>query len=145
MSRNGAPRATNSEGLPQNQITALEALSAGATATEAAVRAGVNRTTVYRWLREDPVFVAKLNRSRLEQRQSIQAEIRGLAREALATLRSLLNDTNTPAAVRLKTALSVLEGVGGIQPESIGATEPEKVRWGWKQAEVMEKLASFGA
>src|SRR5262245_44514608 len=52
--------------LTPPQETALAALLLGKTVTAAAQTAGVDRTTIYRWLKEDFDFLAALNRGRQE-------------------------------------------------------------------------------
>jgi len=59
--------------LSKSQISVLEALLTGSTVTHAASEAGVARTTVHRWLRNDWVFKAELNRERREIRDAIES------------------------------------------------------------------------
>ena len=108
--------------LAPAQRLALNALIGGATMTDAARAAGVDRSTVYRWLDGVPGFVAELNRGRLEQAQTLRAELRGLATDAVRTLRELVTSDATGEAVRLRAALAVLQAVGADTPEAIGPT-----------------------
>src|SRR4051812_612547 len=86
--------------LGPNQLAAIAALVGGSSVTDAAARAGVDRTTLHRWLSGDALFVATLNRSKHEALGAVRGELRALAREAVATLRGLLS---TPSqAVRLR-------------------------------------------
>jgi transposase-like protein len=50
--------------LSPNQLKALAAMATGATVTAAAEHAGVDRTTLHRWIREDPGFQARLESPR---------------------------------------------------------------------------------
>ena len=65
-------------------------------------------------------FVAELNRARAEQRESIRAEMRGLATAAVQTVRELIESPETPPAVRLRAALAVLQSV---ESEPLGPTD----------------------
>ena len=113
------------------QELAIAALIAGSTVTEAAARAGVNRETVSRWRTDDVVFIAALNAGRAELRDAVRAGLHALAREALGTVREILTDRNSPAAVRLKAAQDVLAAAGATDPEGpLGPfkTDPELLR-----------------
>ncbi len=57
--------------MPPAQITALDALLSGKTATEAAAVAGVARSTLYKWLAKDYRFRAAVNRGRRDMRQAV--------------------------------------------------------------------------
>ena len=65
------------------QHTALAALAQGQSFKEAAEAAGVNRITLYRWTRNDPMFQAAYN--------AWQEELRGSARSILKGERVALN------------------------------------------------------
>src|ERR671919_2749308 len=67
---------THSEELSPSQITAIAAITSGATITEAASKAGIDRSAIHLWLRQDAVFVAELNRAKLEQVQLVKDELR---------------------------------------------------------------------
>jgi hypothetical protein len=73
--------------LSPSQSLALDALDAGRTHGEAAEVAGVDRTTVSRWTRHHPAFVAELNRRKVERADRNQRridEVTVLAIEAVA-------------------------------------------------------------
>lgn len=58
MRRSATARAGRSPDLQPAQFHALACLAGGSSVTDAAEGAGVDRTTVHRWLREDVVFQA---------------------------------------------------------------------------------------
>jgi hypothetical protein len=60
------------DGLKLNQTIALEHLFAGKTVTKAAEAAGVDRTTVHRWLREDWAFQAAYHRTQRDYRREVE-------------------------------------------------------------------------
>ena len=119
----------HSEELSQSQITAIAAITSGATLTEAASKAGIDRSTIYLWLKQDAAFVAELNRAKLEQLQVVKDELRALAIEATRTLRDLLIASETPPAIRLRAAVAVIQAVGGLEPEKIGPTDAGEVQY----------------
>jgi transposase-like protein len=67
------------EGLSESQELALAALRAGATFGKAAEAAGVNRTTVYRWVHGDPHFRAAYNAWQQAAAESARARLTQLA------------------------------------------------------------------
>ena len=102
---------TNPAQLTQSQLAALKTLAAGATVTAAAQAAGVHRSTVYNWVRDNAAFSAALRHSKICAAEVIDDEIRELAALALDTIRQLLQSEKTPAATKLKAAQYVLHGV----------------------------------
>lgn len=131
--------ATPAEDPTPSQLVAIAALVAGATNTTAAEAAGVDRSTLFRWLKGDAEFVAALNLARSEQAERTRAELRGLASEAVATIRELMTSPQTPPAIRLRAAATALEIAGGTGPESHGPTEPDEVRAMWEADEEAQK------
>src|SRR5688572_2426603 len=87
-----AMRGTTGFELTDEQQAALSALVSGQPVTAAAATAGVARTTLYRWLREDDAFAAAYNGRRAELRDAAHARLLGLADKALAALERALDD-----------------------------------------------------
>jgi AcrR family transcriptional regulator len=114
MTRNGSQR--NETGKHERAITALVA---GATMQAAAAAAGVDRTTLWRWMREDAMFIWAYNQARADQRDAVQAELRSLAADALAVVRGMLQDDEAPPALRLRAAMAVLEVAAADKPGSV--------------------------
>ena len=71
--------------LSKAQLTAMEALLTGSTVTCAASVAGVARTTVHRWLRQDWDFQAELNRLKREVRDATEMRLLSAAESAART------------------------------------------------------------
>ena len=113
-----------SRDLPANQQQALGALLGGASVTTAAEVAGVDRTTVHRWLRADFEFRAALNGGRRELHQALQARLDGVAQRAVEAVSSAV-DSGDP-----KTALALLKGMGLLDGRraAIGSEDPEVLR-----------------
>ena len=99
----------NSGALSPVQAQVVAALAQGRTVTDAAHDAGVHRNTIYNWLQNEPDFQIAVEEAQREYVAVLQDGMRDLAARAVETLRNLLDDPNTPPAVRLRTALAVLQ------------------------------------
>jgi hypothetical protein len=106
------------------QAQVIAALAQGRTTTDAARDAGIHRTTVHHWRRTEPNFNTSLQEAQREYVETLQDGMRDLAARAVETLRNLLDDPNTPPAVRLRTALAVLQRPHFPQP---GWHLPERI------------------
>jgi len=102
--------------LSPTQAQVIADLTQGRTITAAARKAGIHRTTIHHWFRRQPEFKAAVETARSEYVEVLSDEMLELASGALQTLRKLLKD-GTPSAVRLKTALAILERPGWLLPE----------------------------
>jgi hypothetical protein len=100
--------ADSSTTLSPVQAQVIAALAQGRTVTTAAQDAGLHRNTIYNWLHE-PAFKTAVGEAQTEYVAILSDGMRDLAALALETLRNLLEDPKTPPAVRLKTALSILQ------------------------------------
>src|ERR1700688_2604653 len=94
--------------LTPAQAQVLAALAQGRTVTAAAHDAGLHRNTIYNWLNE-PEFKTAVDEAQREYVAILSDGMRDLAALALETLRALLENPKTPPAVRLKTALAILQ------------------------------------
>ena len=95
--------------LSPAQAQVIKSLARGQTVTAAAEDAGVHRTTVHHWIRSEPAFKIAVETAQSEYAAELNDGIRELAARALLTLHDLLQDISTPPAVRLKTALAILQ------------------------------------
>src|SRR5512135_1149889 len=123
------------------QAQVVDALASGADLAKAADAAGVDREILRDWLHRDAAFVASLNRAKSERADRLRAEVRGLASEAVATLRELISGSEVPPAVRLRASLAILGAADAMRAEPIGPTTEAEVR-----AELTRRdlLASLG-
>ena len=119
MSQNTTPCAARPE-LEPRQARALEQLLAGASVTEAAKVARVDRSTVHRWLREDWAFQAAYNASRRDLQREIEARLLHIARAAAEAVEQAVKEGD------VRTALAVLKGTGILAGERpvIGPEDP---------------------
>lgn len=84
-----APSVT--ERLSPEQLRALIALIETGDKAKAARSAGVSRTTLYRWMREDPVFQAALEDATRQALKEFSASLVRLAQKAVKALESALD------------------------------------------------------
>jgi AcrR family transcriptional regulator len=123
------------------QAQVIAALAQGRTATDAARDAGIHRTTIHHWFRTEPLFKSSLQQAQREYVETLHDGMRNLAARAVETLRSLLDDPKTPPAVRLRTALAVLQ-----RPRfpKQGWTLPERIE-SPREQEVIDQLMEVEA
>jgi len=82
-------------------------------------KAGIHRTTIHNWIRNQPQFKAAVRTAQSEYAAEVNDSIHELAAHALLTLHDLLRDPATPHAVRLKTALAILQRPHAPTPAGI--------------------------
>jgi hypothetical protein len=109
--------------LEPRQALALEQLLAGASVTKAAEVAGVDRSSLHRWRREDPVFQAAYNAARRDLRGEVASRLQILAGAALEAVERAIRDGDA------RIALGVLKGLGLLtgNPPPIGPADPAEV------------------
>jgi hypothetical protein len=95
--------------LSPAQAQVIAALAQGRTITAAAIEAGLHRSTIHNWLRDEPDFKTAMQQACAEYAAILNDGMRDLAARALETVRNLLDDPETPPAIRLKAALAVLD------------------------------------
>ena len=103
------------------QVKVLDALLAGRTVSSAAESAGVDRSTVHRWLRGDRRFQALYNGLRHDLLAAVRAKLLQSVNAAATAVASAIE------AGDVKTALTLLKGLGflsGDRPQ-IGSDDPE--------------------
>jgi hypothetical protein len=113
--------------VSQNQAAFIAALMKGASVTDAAKQANVDRSTYYLWVRSDPNFVAELNQAKQERLDWVHAQIRDLVPASVATIKDALTGPDVPWPVRVKVAFTVLQIAGAVEPEEIGDTNPKRI------------------
>jgi len=94
--------------LSHTQQEVLRGLVAGHSISAAARRAGVHRATVHLWIRTVPTFGRALDTHRRLRADHIADDLNDLTDSALSALRQILDDTESPAAVRHKVAIDIL-------------------------------------
>ena len=107
--------------LTPEQRTAIEWMTAGETALAAATAAGVNRTTVYRWMKSDPQFQAAYNAWQNDVLATAKARLVAATDVAVTAV------VNGMARGDAKTALTLLKQLGLLRPSRPGHTDPDRV------------------
>jgi transposase len=114
--------------LSIEQENAIEHLLQGKSDRAVAETVGVSRQTVWEWRNHDPLFIAELNRQRIELWSEARGRLKSLANRALDVVETQLDSDDPKAA--LAAAKYVLQGTK--LPEEIdfhieGPTTPEDV------------------
>src|SRR6266571_8090380 len=78
------------------QAQVIEALAQGQTVSAAAEKAGVHRTTIHNWIRNQPQFKAAVQTAQSEYAAEVNDGIHELAVRAVLALHDLLQDISTP-------------------------------------------------
>ena len=107
----------------QNDI--LERLASGQSVTRAAEACGIHRTTVHHWKRTNPEFAEAYQDAKEDAIDEHRAACHPHAGSSLDTMVKLMEDPKTPASVRLKVALYILNGA---MTPSIFASKPVQTR-----------------
>ncbi len=121
MSQNATP---TDQPLRPDQLVVLERLIAGESITKAAKEAGCSRETIHRWLKNDFVFLATLNRMKHELQDSIDAQLLAISGRAAETVAQAV------ASGDVKVALQVLRGTGSLPGDRprVGSVDASRLR-----------------
>jgi uncharacterized protein YecA (UPF0149 family) len=95
--------------LTPQQLAVISALSSGATMTQAAEEAGVHRNTINNWRRNSHFFQQALAEAQYDQALYFREQAEALIPQAFEAINQILADPKTPAGVRLKAALALIE------------------------------------
>ncbi|MGA2113487.1 MAG: SEC-C metal-binding domain-containing protein [Bryobacteraceae bacterium] len=108
-------------GISSQQRHVIDALSSGASLSDAAALAGVHRNTVAYWRRNFSFFRAALVHAQYDRAQLFRGRAEALADLAFETVRDILSDPKASPSVRLKAATFIIEIA--VTPTSL---EPDK-------------------
>lgn len=95
--------------LSPNQQEVLRGLVAGQSISAAARTAGVHRATVYLWMRTVPTFTRALDAHQRLRTDRLADDLNDLTDSALGALRQILDNPDSPAAVRYRAAIAILD------------------------------------
>lgn len=141
MSEQPNPAANRSSdpiaGLKPTQLTALQALLAGKSVTDAAQAAGVDRSRVSYWKNHDPEFTAAFNTAKRDQYERGCRRLQGLLDGAIDNIeRAILEEGDVSASFRL---LKRFEKISS-DPKPEDSTNSDVIRllhaikdWQWDQ------------
>ena len=93
--------------LTGRQQQAIAAIVATGDVTVAAQSVGVNRATLYRWLKQ-PQFVQAVHAAEADAVEDLSRMLVRLGRTAVATLAKAMSDPATPAATKVRAADATL-------------------------------------
>jgi hypothetical protein len=141
MKDNARQKSTESTLTPK-QLEVIQAVAAGASKAAAARDAGVDRTTIYLWLKTSPDFGAQLNLARCEYEEALKARFRKLEEPAFQTVSEIMQSPETPPGVRLRAALAVINAAAKMNEPDNEAAIVEK--WRKKTDPIMEAIESVG-
>jgi AcrR family transcriptional regulator len=128
-------------GIREEQRRALELMVSGTSIAETARRVGVDRTTIYYWLKKDAAFVAAYNQWKEILTASCQARFFAMAERASATVEAAVESDPKLAWAVLKE-LKMMNQPPAVPSQS---TDPEIVRRHMEMTEVFEgKLPAMG-
>lgn len=109
------------QGLPQKQTKAIVSLLSCRTIQEAATQAGVNESTIWRWMR-DQAFQKALQEAKHRIVAQAILQLQQATGEAVETLRTIITDNEAPANSRVSAAKTVLDfAVKALKMEDIEA------------------------
>ncbi len=117
------PRPATPEALTRQQELALDHMLAGKSISDAAKEVDADRTTLHRWLREDPHFQATYNQRRRELQEAHQTRLSSIAAKALQTVEQAVENGDVGTSMKLLTGLGLLSG----EAPRIGPEDPRDV------------------
>ena len=109
------------------QEKVLASIAAGETTTAAAAEAGVHRNTVGNWMRSSPAFRKALARAHHGQKLCWREMAESRAAAAFAAIDEILANPDTPAGVRARVALAVIEMASATLEPPFDEWEPRPV------------------
>lgn len=110
----------------QKKQAALAALLESSSLTEAAETAGIDRRTLYNYLHNDVEFARAYDEIRSRQAVAFMDDLTERRRKAHAVIMELLEDTEQPAAIRLKAAQTILTAAAD-QEKTVSAIAAQNI------------------
>jgi hypothetical protein len=102
--------------LSPEQFLVINALSEGVNMTDAAAQAGIHRNTIANWRRNSLPFRESLADAQYDRALLVREKAEDRLDLALEAIDAILNDPKTPASVRLKAALFIVEKASAPPP-----------------------------
>jgi hypothetical protein len=130
------PQKSTFKPLSIEQENAIDLLIAGHTDQQVADAIGKDRTTIWGWRHEHPLFMATLARRRAEVWRAPQEKLRALLSKAVENLAAAVE------AGDMKVSIEVLKAVGMYGDgtmNAIGEQEPERLLHAQAQAQLTQE------
>ena len=109
------------EKLSRKQEQTIAALLTCDSITAAAAQCGIAEATIHRWLKDDG-FQSAYREDRRAVMQHAIVQVQRATAEAVATLRSVMQDSESPASARVSAAKAILEtAVKAVELEDLEA------------------------
>jgi transposase-like protein len=108
--------------LGAEQQTALESLMSGKSVAETARTVGVTRMTLYRWLKNDPMFRAAYNEWRESLKESCRARLLAMTDKAADVVEKALQSGDA------KWAMDLLKGMGLVAVTPAESTDADVLK-----------------
>jgi len=96
-------------GLSAKQTRTLAALLSCRSVEEAAQKAGISSTTIFRWLRKDDAFRLEYRKGRSQLMEETLRQLQAGCNLAIETLSQVMGDCEATAASRVTAARTTLE------------------------------------
>jgi hypothetical protein len=109
-------------GLSATQRNVMEFLLAGESVAESARRAGLSRSTIFNWLKQDAVFRSLYNQWQSQMEEGAHGRLRRMSEKAADAVERALERNDA------KTAMRLLEKLGMLKEREIGPTDPAEMR-----------------
>ena len=123
MSRKGtALKVLETQTLTVTQEKAISLMGEGMSLPETATQLGVSRGTIYRWLRDEPEFIAAFNAWRKDQTRTARARLLTISESAVTAVQTAIEQGNA------KLAFDLIKHLGLLSPEPEGSDDPKVVR-----------------
>ena len=118
---NNRTKANETERLSGKQQRAIAFLITERTIEVAARKAGIGRTTIFEWFREE-AFQAAYRTARGDLVRNAIAQAQAACSEAVTVLREIMTNNESPASTRVSAAKAVLEtAIKAVEVEEVVA------------------------
>src|SRR4051794_35441499 len=104
--------------LRTRQYLAFLAVTGGKSIAAAAREAGVNRTTVHRWIKDDPNFKSALARQSEEQMAAAREQLKNSVEPAARVINQAVRQGNMTAAMQVLKNVGLMGAQTQTQPSS---------------------------
>lgn len=102
---------TTEKKLSPRQVKALASYFDTGDVSQATSAAGVNRSTFYRWVNEDPLFQAAMAEAEARALAFLSGRLVSLAKKATDTIEAVLDSKTATTAQRLRAADIILSNL----------------------------------